>query len=67
VIINNVGFTKLLEIADDPNLEDPALPDGWTNYYRRDDYSAVAYFYLDKPASNLPPLAPVTARTAALE
>ena len=67
VSINNGGFTKLLDTADDPNLEDPALPEGWTNYYRRDDYSAVAYFYLDKPVSNLPPLAPVGERTAALE
>ena len=35
---------------------------GSTNYYRRDDVSATAYFYLDKPESNLPPIAPVELR-----
>jgi hypothetical protein len=34
----------------------------WMNFYRSDDYSATAYFYLDKPVSNLQPLAPVEAR-----
>ena len=26
------------------------------NFYRSDDVSATAYFYLDKPSDNLPPL-----------
>jgi hypothetical protein len=29
------------------------LPEGWTNFYRSDDYSSVAYFYLDRPADDL--------------
>jgi len=39
------------------------LPDGWTNFYRRDDLSSVAYFYLDKPSSNLPAIQPAAIRT----
>lgn len=40
-------FIRLLE----PNATDLATLDGskWTNYYRVDDWSAVAYFYLDSP------------------
>ena len=44
-------------------LTDSTLIDGWTNFYRRDDLSAAAYFYLDKPVSNLPPIQPVAIRT----
>ena len=36
---------------------------GWTNFYRSDDVSAVAYFYLDKPSANLPDIQPVNLRT----
>ncbi|WP_422241540.1 glycoside hydrolase family 172 protein [Dokdonella sp.] len=39
---------------------------GWTNFYRSDDVSAVAYFYLDKPTSNLKPLQGMAYRTAKL-
>ncbi|MEN8230295.1 MAG: glycoside hydrolase family 172 protein [Bacteroidota bacterium] len=45
-------------------IDDPDLIDGWTNFYRSDDVSATAYFYLDKPESNLPELADVKLRTA---
>ncbi len=45
------------------NLEDPKLPNAWTNFYRSDDYASVAYFYLDKPENNLPELQPVQLRT----
>jgi hypothetical protein len=37
-------------------LDNPGLPDGWVNFYRSDDYSSVAYFYLDRPADELPPI-----------
>jgi len=30
-------------------LDDPNFPDGWVNFYRQDDVSSVAYFYLDRP------------------
>jgi len=42
------------------------FPSGWTNFYRQDDVSATAYFYLDKPVSGLSALAPVGARSVAL-
>jgi len=39
------------------------LPKGWVSFYRVDDVSATAYFYLDKPSSNLPALQNVWVRT----
>jgi hypothetical protein len=48
------------------SLDKEGLPDGWVNFYRSDDVSAVAYFYLDKPANKLPPLQPISMRTANL-
>jgi len=44
-------------------LDKIALTDGWANFYRSDDVSATAYFYLDKPSDNLPALQPVAIRT----
>jgi len=38
----------------------------WTNYYRSDDYTSTAYFYLDRPTHDLTPLAPRDYRVAAL-
>lgn len=35
---------------------------GWTNFYRSDDVSSTAYFYLDKPVNDLPDLQPVAYR-----
>jgi len=32
-------------------------------FYRSDDVSATAYFYLDKPANSLQPLQPLAIRT----
>jgi hypothetical protein len=46
-------------------LQDVKL-DGWTNYYRSDDISAVSYFYLDRPNGVLPAIAPAAERRAAL-
>jgi hypothetical protein len=42
--------------------DDPGLPDGWMNFYRSDDVSATAYFYLATPSDDLPPLSPVASR-----
>lgn len=59
-------FRKLMD-ADPPTpLNAPGLFDGHTNFLRSDDVSAVAYFYLDRPVSGLPPLDPVADRVAAL-
>lgn len=51
------GFVRLLEMPDPPSLTDEKFPAGWVNFYRVDDYSAVSYFYLDKPSNKLPALA----------
>lgn len=54
-------FIKLLE--DDETKSIDELPDGWVNFYRRDDWSSTAYFYADKPTTGLPALPPVDMRT----
>ena len=38
------------------DLDDQDYPRSWTNFYRSDDYSATAYFYLSKPTNDLPDL-----------
>jgi hypothetical protein len=40
-----------------PRLTDSGFPLNWVNFYRKDNYSATVYFYLDKPGGHLPPLA----------
>jgi hypothetical protein len=45
------------------DLKNPSLPDGYVMYYRIDDVSATAYFYLDKPSANLPALQSLPMRT----
>ena len=52
----------LLDAQGLPAFGDPAHPQGGVNYYRQDDVSATAYFYLDRPENGLPPLAPPAAR-----
>jgi hypothetical protein len=56
----------LLERDPVPELADPDLPEGWANFYRSDDVSSTAYFYLDRPVNGLPPLQPVAERIAGL-
>ena len=38
-------------------------PKTWINFYRKDDVSAVSYFYLKSPSNKLPPIQPVAIRT----
>ena len=47
------------------NLENPDLPgdEAWTNFFRSDDISAVAYFYLNSPKNDLPEIQDVATRT----
>lgn len=45
------------------NLEDPKYPEAWTNFYRSDDMASTAYFYLNSPANELPPLQVLKIRT----
>jgi len=56
------SFTRLFELKAAMSLQDKSFPKGWVNFYRVDDYSATAYFYLDKAVSNLPELAAVSER-----
>lgn len=54
---------RYLDMEKPLKLEDPEFPDGVSsNFYRRDDVCATAYFYLDKPASNLPDIQTVDVR-----
>ncbi|NJW54442.1 DUF2961 domain-containing protein, partial [Salinimicrobium sp. CDJ15-91] len=59
-------FTNLLEMDESLVLEDEDFPQGWTNFYRSDDVSATAYFYLDRPGRMLPPLQSIEAKTSNL-
>ncbi|MCG8306920.1 MAG: DUF2961 domain-containing protein [Cytophagales bacterium] len=54
---------RYLDMDDPPAVTDEEFPGGTsTNFYRSDDVSATAYFYLDKPSSDLPPLPPLELR-----
>lgn len=44
------------------NLSDTSLPDGYVMFYRSDDVSSTAYFYLDKPTDDLPALQKLSVR-----
>jgi hypothetical protein len=59
-------FVKLLEKEKPLSLDDASFPAGWVNFYRQDDVSATAYFYLDTPDHKLPALPPVQVRTTGL-
>jgi hypothetical protein len=63
---NGTGNNQLFK-KDSPatEIKNP-VPGSWTNFYRSDDVSSTAYFYLDKPSTNLPALQPVAIRTASL-
>lgn len=56
-------FYKLKEMKNSPKLMDADFPNGWTNFYRSDDWCATAYFYLNTPEDNLPPIGSVEERT----
>lgn len=42
-------FIKLLEKEPQVALNDPSLPNGWTNFYRSDHWTSIAFCYLDSP------------------
>jgi hypothetical protein len=60
------GFVKLFEMSPVPKLTDENFPQGWTNFYRSDDVSAIAYFYLDSPMNGLPALPAAAFRSRGL-
>ncbi len=53
---------RLLDERTGYKFTDPDFPGTGANFYRSDDVSATAYFYLDKPENNLPELPPVDIR-----
>lgn len=55
-VATDSAFIRLFDKQPQLNLQDENFPKGWVNFYRIDDYSATSYFYLDKPAHNLPSL-----------
>lgn len=66
VTVSGDKFYKLFEMENAPGLHDPKFPQGWTNYYREDDVSATAYFYLDQPVNGLPSIAGIETRVKGL-
>jgi hypothetical protein len=64
---NKTVQRRLLDEANPPKPEDENFPVTSTNFYRSDDVSATAYFYLDKPESNLPELASIELRLQDLQ
>lgn len=53
---------------DNFDLGDSNYPmDSWVNFFRSDDWAAVAYFYLDKPSNNLPGIQDHKLRTSNLK
>ncbi|MCC7144985.1 MAG: DUF2961 domain-containing protein [Phycisphaeraceae bacterium] len=74
VTIQQIGWgprEKLQQIVDQGTVlymgESPVdLAAEGSLFERADDWCACAYFYLDTPTSNLPPLAPASERTADL-
>jgi Protein of unknown function (DUF2961) len=68
VAIDNLGKINPLYKKDSlVKLDTPGLPEGFSNFYRSDDVSATAYFYLDRPASSLPVLPSLPLRIANLK
>ena len=58
-----IEHVRFLDMEHPPDVLSDDFPSGGsTNYYRRDDVSATAYFYLDQPESNLPAIAPLDMR-----
>jgi hypothetical protein len=53
---------RLLEDNSPYSFTDPDFPGTGGNFYRSDDVSATAYFYLDKPSNDLPELPPAELR-----
>ena len=65
----NSSQGKLIRFLDhDPpiDIEKDLRDENWVNYYRSDDVSAVAYFYLNRPENGLPALQAPPVRTVNL-
>lgn len=75
-IIDNGAPVKIVTYDIDGNLNhvyekdfelNRDAPNVWYNFYHEMDYTSTAYFYLDKPSSNLPSLPPLPERTKGLD
>ncbi|HLK55411.1 MAG TPA: glycoside hydrolase family 172 protein [Chthonomonadaceae bacterium] len=60
------GFIPLMDLEQPVDLLAESIPEGWCNFWRQDDWSSTAYFYLDSPESSLPPVAPAAQRSSGL-
>ncbi len=61
---NNI---RLLESQKQVDFADSKLKDYWLNFYRSDDWSSVAFFYLNSPEDNLPSIQEVDKRTKSIQ
>lgn len=67
-VMTRDGMIKLLEDTTYPGLSDDRFSkEDWVNFYRVDHYSATAYYYLDRPDTGLPPLAPLAERLKGIQ
>ena len=60
------AFVRLMDFPQPVDLRSAEIPDGWCNFWRQDDWSATAYFYLDAPGGVLPRIPPAAFRAAGL-
>jgi len=69
VTIDRGGMEPMFGMADRKlpiDLKDPSIPEGWCNFWRQDDWSSTAYFYLDSPEGAFPPLMSASSRVEGL-
>ena len=61
------GFIPLMDLEpEERDIRKEHFPECWCNFWREDDWSATAYFYLDQASGCLPEIAPVAERIAGL-
>ena len=69
---NNIGLMRdagrILESTGGTpvDMDQAVAANGYGLFERQDDWSSCAWFYLDRPENDLPPLAPVAERTVGL-
>ncbi len=60
------SLVRLMDLPQPVDLENPDLPRGWCNFWRQDDWSATAYFYLNSHEGSFPKIAHAADRIAGL-
>lgn len=67
VSVDGESFVPLFDTDPPRSLKEAGGSDeAWVNVYRQDDWSAVAFFYLDAPENGLPKIQPLEVRTEAI-